>query len=62
MNESLLDRAIRIVIGAACLLIAAYVCLPVIFTAILTIAGIYLVISGLTGNDVIYWILGRKTR
>jgi len=62
MNESLLDRAIRIVIGGACLLIAAYVCLPIFFTAVLTIVGIYLAISGLTGNCIIYWILGIKTR
>lgn len=62
MNESLLDRIIRIVIGAAGLLIAAYIPLPIFFTAIFTVVGIYLAISGLTGNCIIYWILGIKTR
>ena len=61
-NENMIDRFLRIILGGACMLSAAYVPMPNIAVLLLMILGLYLMFSGLAGQCLIYKLLGIKTK
>ena len=60
-NEGNLDRFIRIIIGGSCILTTAYIAMPFSGVVVLGLVGLYLLLSGLTGNCLFYRLLGYKT-
>ena len=61
-NENMVDRFLRIILGGACVLSAAYVPMPTIAIFLLMILGLYLMFSGLAGQCLLYKLLGIKTK
>ncbi|MBN2057197.1 MAG: DUF2892 domain-containing protein [Candidatus Saganbacteria bacterium] len=60
-NQSTLDRFIRILAGGACLIIPSYVPVAGWLMLTLLVIGLYLIFSGLSGQCLIYKMLGFKT-
>ncbi len=62
MNQSNLDRFIRILVGGALLIATSYITLhPVVFWAV-TLLGIILLLTGLTGYCPIYHLFRIGTK
>lgn len=60
-NQSTADRFIRILLGGACLVIPSYVFVPNWLMLVLLVVGLYLIFTGLSGQCLIYKMLGFKT-
>jgi len=60
-NQNIVDRFLRILLGGACVLSAAYISMPNFAVLLLMILGLYLMFSGLAGHCILYRLLGMKT-
>jgi hypothetical protein len=60
-NQNMVDRFLRIILGGACMLSAAYIPMPNIAVLLLMILGLYLMFSGLAGHCILYKVFGIRT-
>ncbi|MBI5699172.1 DUF2892 domain-containing protein [Candidatus Saganbacteria bacterium] len=61
-NESMLDRAIRVVVGLALVFVVFYYTLATVWIWTLAILAIYLIATGLAGYDWAYSLLNLSTK
>jgi len=61
INQSTLDRFVRIIVGGIFLLLASYIKMNGLLTWILVVLGILLMLTGLAGVSLIYSLLNIRT-